>query len=69
MRTRSARRRARGDKLVLLTSSSRYASEMAIEEFGLHDALCQRYEVQDGRLTGAGRQFAVEQVVRPQGFP
>jgi HAD superfamily hydrolase (TIGR01490 family) len=46
------RHRARGDRLVLLTSSSRYASEMACEEFGLEDALCQRYEVRDGRFTG-----------------
>jgi HAD superfamily hydrolase (TIGR01490 family) len=46
------RHRARGDRLVLLTSSSRYASEMAIEEFGLEDALFQRYEVRDGRFTG-----------------
>jgi HAD superfamily hydrolase (TIGR01490 family) len=46
------RHRQGGDKLVLLTSSSRYASEMAIEEFGLDHALFQKYEVQDGRFTG-----------------
>ena len=44
--------RARGDPLVLLTSSSPYASEMASEEFGLDAVLCQRYEVRDGRFTG-----------------
>jgi HAD superfamily hydrolase (TIGR01490 family) len=44
--------RQQGDLLVLLTSSSRYASEMAREEFGLHDVLFQGYEVKDGRFTG-----------------
>jgi HAD superfamily hydrolase (TIGR01490 family) len=47
-----AEHKARGDLLVLLTSSSRYASEMAREEFGLDHALCQGYEVKDGRFTG-----------------
>lgn len=46
-----AHRRA-GDRLVLLTSSSRYASEMAREEFGLDDALFQVYEVREGCFTG-----------------
>jgi HAD superfamily hydrolase (TIGR01490 family) len=41
-----------GDQLVLLTSSSRYASEMAREEFGLDHVLFQGYEVRDGRFTG-----------------
>lgn len=45
--------RQRGDLLVLLTSSSRYASEMAREEFGLDHILCQGYEVKEGRFTGA----------------
>ena len=44
--------RQRGDLLVLLTSSSRYASEMAREEFGLDEVLFQGYEVKDGRFTG-----------------
>lgn len=44
--------RARGHKLVLLTSSSRYESEVACEHFGLDDFLCTRYEVVDGRFTG-----------------
>jgi HAD superfamily hydrolase (TIGR01490 family) len=46
------RHRRAGDALVLLTSSSRYASEMAREEFGLDDILHQKYEVKDGRFTG-----------------
>lgn len=48
----AAHRRA-GERLVLLTSSSRYAAEMAGEEFGLDDAIFQRYEVVHGRFTGA----------------
>jgi HAD superfamily hydrolase (TIGR01490 family) len=44
--------RARGDLLVLLTSSSRYASEQAREEFGLDEVLFQQYEVRDGCFTG-----------------
>lgn len=44
--------RRRGERLVLLTSSSRYAAEMARGEFGLDDVLFQGFEVRDGRLTG-----------------
>jgi HAD superfamily hydrolase (TIGR01490 family) len=44
--------RRRGDLLVLLTSSSAYASEMAKAEFGLDHTLCQLYEVAGGRFTG-----------------
>jgi HAD superfamily hydrolase (TIGR01490 family) len=44
--------KAEGDLLVLLTSSSRYAAEMAGEEFGLDALLFQKYEVKDGRFTG-----------------
>lgn len=47
-----ARHRAQGDLLVLLTSSSRYAAEMAREEFQLDAVLFQDYEVRDGRFTG-----------------
>jgi len=47
-----ARHRAAGDRLVLLTSSSRYAADMAREEFGLDDALFQFYEVRAGCFTG-----------------
>lgn len=46
------RHRAAGDLLVLLTSSSRYAAEMARAEFGLEHTLFQVYEVRDGCLTG-----------------
>jgi HAD superfamily hydrolase (TIGR01490 family) len=46
-----AHRRA-GEKAVLLTSSSRYAAEMAKEEFGLDDVLFQGYETRDGLFTG-----------------
>jgi len=48
-----ARHRAAGDLLVLLTSSSRYAAEMAQRQFGLDDVLYQRYELEGGRFTGA----------------
>ncbi|HUJ24982.1 MAG TPA: HAD family hydrolase [Myxococcales bacterium] len=44
--------RVGGDALVLLTSSSPYASENAHAEFGLDAVLCQHYEVRDGRFTG-----------------
>lgn len=47
-----AAHRRRGDPLVLLTSSSAYASEMAREEFGLDDVLHQHYEVKEGCFTG-----------------
>jgi HAD superfamily hydrolase (TIGR01490 family) len=44
--------RSAREPLVLLTSSSRYASEMAHAEFGLDHVLCQGYEVKDGLFTG-----------------
>jgi HAD superfamily hydrolase (TIGR01490 family) len=47
------RHRQDGDRRVLLTSSSRYAAEMAREEFDLDAVLFQGYEVRDGRFTGA----------------
>lgn len=47
-----ARHRAEGEPLVLLTSGSRYAGELARDEWRLDDALCQGYEVRDGRFTG-----------------
>jgi HAD superfamily hydrolase (TIGR01490 family) len=46
------RHRAAGEQLVLLTSSSRYASEMARDELGLDHILFQGYEVREGRFTG-----------------
>ena len=44
--------RARGDRLVLLTSSSPYASEAAAELFQLDDFLSTVFEVQEGCFTG-----------------
>jgi HAD superfamily hydrolase (TIGR01490 family) len=44
--------RAKGRLLVLLTSSSPYASEMAVRHFGLDAFLCTSFEVRDGRFTG-----------------
>jgi HAD superfamily hydrolase (TIGR01490 family) len=47
-----ARHRRDGDRLVLLTSSSPYASACAVEQFGLDAALCTRFEVEGGVFTG-----------------
>jgi HAD superfamily hydrolase (TIGR01490 family) len=47
--------RARGDRLVLLTSSSLYASEEAQRQFALDEVLCTRFEVRDGAFTGEAR--------------
>ncbi|MDD5307395.1 MAG: HAD-IB family hydrolase [Deltaproteobacteria bacterium] len=44
--------RAQGHLLVLLTSSSPYASEIAARHFGLDAVLCTAFEVKDGRFTG-----------------
>jgi HAD superfamily hydrolase (TIGR01490 family) len=44
--------RARGHRLVLLTSSSPYESALAGRYFGLDGCLSSRYEVVDGRFTG-----------------
>jgi len=44
--------RARGDTLALLTTSSLYLSEVVLEELGFAHALCNRFEVVDGRFTG-----------------
>ena len=71
------RHRQRGDLLVLLTSSSRYASEMAREEFGLDDIICQGYEIAEGRFTGEplrpicygpGKVVAAEAWAKPRGI-
>jgi HAD superfamily hydrolase (TIGR01490 family) len=48
-----AHHRERAHRLVLLTSSSAYEAERAIEHFGLDAALCTRFEVRDGLFTGA----------------
>ena len=44
--------REQGDRLVLLTSSSPYESQAALEFFDLDDFLASRFEVVDGRMTG-----------------
>lgn len=41
-----------GHKTVLLTSSSPYASECAVEQFGLDGALSSHYDLDGDRLTG-----------------
>ncbi len=48
-----ARHHAAGELAVLLTSSSVYLSELAAAELGLDGFLCNRFEVRDGRFTGA----------------
>ncbi len=52
-RTALERHRAAGDLLVLLTTSSNYLSEPVGADLGLDDWLCNRFEVVDGRFTGA----------------
>lgn len=47
-----ARHRQRGDRLVILTASSPYVAERARVALDLHDILCNRFEVVDGRFTG-----------------
>jgi len=45
--------REAGDRLVLLTSSSNYVSELVSRDLGLDDYVCNRFEVDDtGRYTG-----------------
>ncbi len=72
-----ARHRAAGDRLVLLTSSSPYASECAVEQFGLDAYLSSRFEVLDGRMTGRverpicygpGKVLLAEQYAREHGL-
>ena len=43
---------ARGDRVVLLTASSRYLTREVARELGCDDFLCNQLEVQDGRFTG-----------------
>lgn len=47
-----ARHRAAGDRLVVATGSSNYAADLAIEAYGLDEAICTRLELAEGRLTG-----------------
>jgi HAD superfamily hydrolase (TIGR01490 family) len=44
--------RRQGHRLILLTSSSPYASEMACAHFGLDEYCSMQYEVREGRFTG-----------------
>lgn len=44
--------RARGHTLALLTSSSNYLAEPVMADLGIPHALCNRFEVVDGRFTG-----------------
>lgn len=45
--------RTRGDRLIMLTSSTHYLSELVAGELGLDEVLCNRLEVDDrGRHTG-----------------
>ena len=47
------RHRDAGDRVVLLTSSSNYVSELVCHELGLDDYVCNRFEVDEGgRYTG-----------------
>jgi HAD superfamily hydrolase (TIGR01490 family) len=64
-------------RLVLLTSSSPYESEIACEHFGLDEFLCTRYQVVNGRFTGqvekpicygAGKVTWAEQLARRRGL-
>ena len=46
------RHRAQGHQLALLTSSSLYLAEPVMEDLGIPHALCNRFEVVEGRFTG-----------------
>lgn len=52
-RAAMAEHKAAGEEVVLLTSSSSYMSELAAEALPLDAWLCNRFEVVDGRFTGA----------------
>ena len=51
--------RARGDRLVLATSSSPYVGAAACGAFGLHDLICTRFQVVAGIFTGAVSEMAL----------
>ncbi len=46
------RHRERGDEIVLLTSSTQYATEPVARALGIEHVLCSRLEVAGGRFTG-----------------
>ncbi len=63
--------RSQGHPLVLLTSSSRYESEAAVEHFNLDHFLCMGYEVSHGRFTGEVRKplcFGQGKVIHAEKF-
>lgn len=69
--------RRAGERLVLLTSSSPYESEIACRTFGLDDFISSRYEVVAGKFTGrlippacygSGKVFWVERYAEKQGI-
>lgn len=72
-----ARHRGAGDRLLLLTSSSNYLSELVAHDLGFDEVLCNRLEVAlDGRHTGrvagracfgAGKLFHAEEACRRHG--
>lgn len=78
LRALEEHRRA-GDKLVLLTSSSGYLSELVARELGLHAVLCNRFEVDAGGLHtgrplgtvcfGPGKRTHAEAYAREAGVP
>jgi HAD superfamily hydrolase (TIGR01490 family) len=47
-----AAHRARGDRVVLLTTSSTYLTHEIAAELGCDGYLCNRFEIEDGALTG-----------------
>jgi len=47
--------RAQGEQIVLLTGSSTYMSDCVMELLDLDGALCSRFDVIEGRFTGAGQ--------------
>ncbi len=51
-RDRIAAHRSRGDRVALLTASTRYVAEPLAAALGLDGTICSRLEVEDGRFTG-----------------
>jgi HAD superfamily hydrolase (TIGR01490 family) len=71
--------RAAGDRLVLLTSSSDYMSELVARDLGLHAVLCNRFESDEAGLHtgrplgevcfGEGKRFYVQTHAAEAGVP
>lgn len=71
-----AEHRAAGDRLVLLTGSSTYLSQCALEKLRLDDILCTIFESRDGVFTGEGtlcygpqKRVAAEAFLQTHGIP